>query len=151
MAAAPDTSSAEALVEQGAKEIKNPTPEQLQQALQQIDNEISFLIGKISDLDQEKREHELVLSALEKVPDARRCCRMVGGILAERTVKEVRPQVKDNKERIDGVIGKFKEDLEKKGKIRKQFVQKYNLNQTSQANPVAQTKQANQQAAGVLV
>lgn len=33
----------------------------------------------------QKREHELVLSALLKVPDDRRCCRMVGGILAERT------------------------------------------------------------------
>lgn len=48
--------TAEALVQQGAKEVKNPSAEQLQQALQQIDNEISTLIGKISDLDQEVQQ-----------------------------------------------------------------------------------------------
>ena len=31
----------------------------------------------------QRREHELVLQALAKVPEGRRCYRMVGGILAE--------------------------------------------------------------------
>merc|ERR1712194_144354 len=96
---------------------------------------------------------ELVLSALAKVPDDRRCCRMVGGILAERTVKEVRPQVADNLKRIETVMSTLKTNLEKKGKVRKQFVDKYNLNQTTQQGGAQQQKaqQPAQGQAGVLV
>eukprot|EP00392_Amoebophrya_sp_AT5.2_P002542 g2547.t1 len=144
------------------KEIKNPTQEQLAEAYNQMEKDIGNLIQKISDLDNAvslilfvipKREHELVLVAFDKVPDDRRCCRMVGGILSERTVKEVRPQVKENLEKICGSIGNHKAELDRKGKLRKLFIQKYNWD-PKQGQPNAgagKQRQQQQQQSGVLV
>lgn len=39
----------------------------------------------------------LVLGAFYKVPEDRRCYRLVGGVLVERAVKDFRPVVEDNK------------------------------------------------------
>lgn len=40
----------------------------------------------VSELESERAEHQLVLMSLEKLEPTRRCWRLVGGILVERTV-----------------------------------------------------------------
>lgn len=47
--------SAEAgeLIKAGAKEIKNPSPQQIQEAFANIESGIKDMINKISELDQE--------------------------------------------------------------------------------------------------
>lgn len=42
----------------------------------------------------------LVIDTLKEVDEARRCYRMVGGVLVERTVKEVLPALENNKEQV---------------------------------------------------
>lgn len=42
----------------------------------------------------------LVIDTLKEVGEARRCYRMVGGVLVERTVKEVLPALENNKEQV---------------------------------------------------
>lgn len=37
---------------------------------------------------------------MKEVDEARRCYRMVGGVLVERTVKEVLPALENNKEQV---------------------------------------------------
>ncbi len=49
-------------------------------------------------------EHELVLSAMVALEPTRKCFRLVGGVLVERTVAEVHPAVTSNKEKIKSVI-----------------------------------------------
>jgi chaperonin cofactor prefoldin len=49
------------------------------------------------------QEHETVIKALEKLDPDRKCFRLVGEVLVERTVKEVLPAVMGNKEQIDMV------------------------------------------------
>ena len=49
-------------------------------------------------------EHELVLSAMDGLEPTRKCFRLVGGVLVERTVAEVHPAVDSNKEKIKSVI-----------------------------------------------
>jgi len=61
------------------------------------------LARKIGELDAEADEHTLVLNTLEEAlaedPD-RKCFRLVGGVLVERTVKDVSPALQTNR---DGV------------------------------------------------
>lgn len=47
------------------------------------------------------QEHEAVIKALTKLKPERKCYRLVGEVLVERTVKEVLPAVEGNKEQID--------------------------------------------------
>lgn len=55
---------------------------------------------KINELDLDKTEHELVMSALIPLDPARKCFRMIGGVVVERTVSEVLPAVLKNKESV---------------------------------------------------
>lgn len=42
----------------------------------------------------------LVIDTLKEVDETRKCYRMVGGVLVERTVKEVLPALENNKEQV---------------------------------------------------
>lgn len=46
----------------------------------------------------------LVIDTLKEVDETRRCYRMVGGVLVERTVKEVLPALENNKEQVGEIL-----------------------------------------------
>lgn len=47
-----------------------------------------------------------MIDTLKEVDETRKCYRMVGGVLVERTVKEVLPALEGNKEQVSkGLIG----------------------------------------------
>ena len=58
---------------------------------------------------------------------ARRCYRLVGDVLVQRTVGETLPAVKRNKDGLDGVIGKLKEQLARQSKAVEDFQAKYKI------------------------
>ncbi|KAG8884039.1 hypothetical protein FRB97_005261 [Tulasnella sp. 331] len=89
-----------------------PTPKQLsaqeiQQIYSRLQHELQSLAQKIGELESEAEEHELVLKTLEEIVDTepdRVCFRLIGGILVERTVKEVTPKIKTNRDGIQVVL-----------------------------------------------
>jgi len=66
--------------------------------------ECSNLYERIAQLEMEKREHTLVIETLEPLPATRKCYRMIGDVLVERTVGETLPAVKSNR---DGVCSRL--------------------------------------------
>eukprot|EP00929_Paragymnodinium_shiwhaense_P016547 TRINITY_DN124972_c0_g1_i1.p1 TRINITY_DN124972_c0_g1~~TRINITY_DN124972_c0_g1_i1.p1 ORF type:complete len:143 (+),score=50.92 TRINITY_DN124972_c0_g1_i1:103-531(+) len=135
-----------------SEEQAEPTPQQIQQNFQLIEKECTMLINKIAELEQEANEHGLVLKAFEKVEPTRRCFRMVGGVLVERTVAEIKPAVESNKEKINQATEQLKEQLKKKSEQRSQFQQKYGLNrQGGAAGQAAMPSEAKAGGGSVLV
>ena len=63
----------------------------------------SQIWAKITELDLERQEHALVLETLTPLEAERRCFRLVGGVLVERTVGEVAPAVTRNREALEEV------------------------------------------------
>ena len=55
---------------------------------------------KINELDLDKTEHELVMKALEPLEPTRKCFRMIGNVVVERTVAEVVPAVVKNRDQV---------------------------------------------------
>mmetsp|Transcript_63344 Transcript_63344/g.151131 ORF Transcript_63344/g.151131 Transcript_63344/m.151131 type:complete len:147 (-) Transcript_63344:77-517(-) len=104
------------------------TKEQVQNAFKQIEAEINMLINKIAELEQEINEHALVLKAFDKVEPTRRCFRMIGGVLVERTVAEVKPAIESNKEKIKQAVGQIEAQLKTKTAQRTEFIEKHGLN-----------------------
>eukprot|EP00440_Ansanella_granifera_P067720 gb/GFBE01073461.1/.p1 GENE.gb/GFBE01073461.1/~~gb/GFBE01073461.1/.p1 ORF type:complete len:140 (+),score=48.79 gb/GFBE01073461.1/:1-420(+) len=133
------------MVAEGSKDAE-PTPQQVQATYQQIEKEINVMMNKIAELEQESSEHSLVIKAFDKVEPTRRCFRMVGGVLVERTVAEVRPAIDGNLEKIQQATSELRKQLTKKTEQRKEFVAKYNLDQR-QAAP-AQPAQPSEGKAG---
>jgi prefoldin subunit 2 len=63
--------------------------------------ELSQIAQKISELEQEKEEHQMVIDTMKPLDESRICYRLVGGVLVQKTVKETLPNVQAN---YDGVI-----------------------------------------------
>ena len=59
---------------------------------------------KIVELQSEVSDHERVLETLKDVPQDRKCFRLIGGVLVERTVTEVTPAVQARRDQIAAVV-----------------------------------------------
>ena len=81
------------------KEPKNE--QEILQSFQTQRNELRSLAAKIEELASDANEHGLVLKTLEPMEKHRKCFRLIGGVLVERTVADVAPSVKTNKDQLD--------------------------------------------------
>ncbi|KAK0607955.1 hypothetical protein LWI29_023261 [Acer saccharum] len=89
--------------------------------------ELNQIYSKITELEMEASEHSLVANAIQPLDQSRKCYRMIGGVLVERTIKEVLPAVQRNKEGLEEVISRLNETLEKKKKEIAEFEAKYKI------------------------
>ncbi|OAY69118.1 probable prefoldin subunit 2 [Ananas comosus] len=90
-------------------------------------SEINQLYSKITELEMEVSEHALVIGAIQPLDPSRRCYRMVGGVLVERTIREVLPAVQRNREGLQEVIARLNEALERKKREVAEFEAKYKI------------------------
>mmetsp|Transcript_55803 Transcript_55803/g.92687 ORF Transcript_55803/g.92687 Transcript_55803/m.92687 type:complete len:123 (+) Transcript_55803:16-384(+) len=98
--------------------------------LQQFHNKRSELQAysqRLGELEMNQREHNLVITALEKLPRERRCFRLVGGVLVERTVNEVEPALRKNLEKLAEVIQNMEDDMKVKEDELAAFATKYHI------------------------
>ncbi|KAA8548645.1 hypothetical protein F0562_000329 [Nyssa sinensis] len=114
-------------------------------------SEINQIYSKITELEMEVSEHSLVINAIQPLDPSRRCYRMIGGVLVERTIKEVLPAVQRNKEGLEEVIARLGEALEKKKKEIADFEAKYKIRirKSDEVNDESGRKEGSAQ--GVLV
>lgn len=68
-----------------------------------------------------------VIDTLKGVEEERKCFRLIGGVLCERTVKDVLPQLTDAKEQLEKLIGQRQEQLSAKGVEINKFKEKHNI------------------------
>ncbi|KAH9060960.1 Prefoldin beta-like protein [Lactarius vividus] len=114
------------------KSSKAPTisDQEIQQTYSRFQNDLQTLASKIGELEQEAEEHVLVLStlneALAEEPD-RKCFRLIGGVLVERTVKDVVTALQTNRDGIRKVVTGLTEQYKgKEGEFEK-FKEEYNI------------------------
>ncbi|KAI0375879.1 Prefoldin beta-like protein [Pilatotrama ljubarskyi] len=107
-----------------------PSAQELQQQYNRYQSELQTLASKIGELEQEAEEHNLVLSTLDEAlaeePD-RKCFRLVGGVLVERTVKDVVPALKTNRDGIQKVIANLVEQYKTRDEEFENFKREYNI------------------------
>lgn len=104
--------------------------QEIQQNYLRLQNELQALARKIGELESEADEHTLVLSTLDQIlledPD-RKCFRLIGGVLVERTVRDITPALKTNRDGIQKVIATLAEQYTTKEKDLDSFKQEYNI------------------------
>lgn len=94
------------------------------------------LAAKSAQLDMELTEHNLVIDALRDIDPERRCYRMVGGVLVERTVKEVLPALQSNKEQISRLLEALAQQVSAKGREINEYREKHNIRVRGEADPI---------------
>lgn len=100
---------------------------QLQAEYNEFKQAIQQLSTKISELESESEEHKLVLETLESMEGTRKCMRMVGGVLVERTVSEVVPSLQATRQGLEKAIETLKGDLSKTEKGLDEWKVKHNV------------------------
>ncbi|KAE8231960.1 hypothetical protein CF326_g3013 [Tilletia indica] len=102
-----------------------------QEAAQQFQgrrSELQAIATKIGELEAEADEHKLVIETLRETqstePD-RTCFRLIGGILVERTVKDVLPALETNmaglRQIMDTLVKQYKEKEEELRAFQQQY------------------------------
>lgn len=69
----------------------------------------------------------MVIETLKSVNEDRKCYRMIGGVLCERTVKDVLPVLQNNKEQLTKVMEALTDQLSKKGTEINEYKEKHNI------------------------
>jgi len=83
------------------------------------------------------KEHKTVIDTLKTVDDNRKCFRLIGGVLCERTVKDVLPQLNVAKEQLEKLIATRNEQLSKKGVEINKFREQHNIKIKGQDAPIS--------------
>ncbi|KAF7800143.1 hypothetical protein EIP86_011388 [Pleurotus ostreatoroseus] len=108
--------------------------QEIQQNYTRFQSDLQTLANKIGELEQESEEHTLVLSTLNDTlaeePD-RKCFRLVGGVLVERTVKDVVPALQMNRDGIQKVISSLTDQYKTKETDFENFKRDYNIRPAS--------------------
>lgn len=85
------------------------SPDEAQARLQALQQVCQELTRKINELDMDRTEHGLVIDALKPLDGDRKCFRMVGDVVVERTIAEVAPAVIKNRDAIVETMNKMGE------------------------------------------
>ncbi|KAH8398122.1 hypothetical protein KR215_005865 [Drosophila sulfurigaster] len=94
---------------------------------QQLRNEQRNLANSLNTLEMDLREHKTVIETLNSADPERKCFRLIGGVLCERTVKDVLPQLVENKDFMAKTITMVTEELSKKGSEINKFKEEHNI------------------------
>lgn len=68
-----------------------------------------------------------MIETLKSVSPDRKCFRLIGGVLCERTVQDILPQLIENKDFIESTIKKVNEDITEKGLEINRFKEENNI------------------------
>ncbi|XP_060887282.1 prefoldin subunit 2 [Labrus mixtus] len=137
-----------------------PSAEQVVATFQKMRQEQRSMASKAAEMEMEINEHSLVVDTLKDVDPSRKCFRLVGGVLVERTVKEVLPALENNKEQITKIVESINTQMQSKGRELTEYRERYNIRLVGEGEAEAQDQSAasrdsegggSKSGAGVLV
>ena len=70
-----------------------------------------MLVQKLMEIEDEKKENELVLESISKLEDGRKCWRLINGVLMEKTKLEVVPEMRVVINNLNAVIKQITDTL----------------------------------------
>nr|XP_057924367.1 prefoldin subunit 2 [Doryrhamphus excisus] len=115
-----------------------PSAEQVVATFQRMRQEQRSMASKAAELEMDINEHSLVIDTLKDVDPSRKCFRLVGGVLVERTVKEVLPALETNKEQISKIIESINTKMQDKGRELTEYRERYNIRLVGEGDGEAQ-------------
>ncbi|KAI9324489.1 Prefoldin subunit-domain-containing protein [Zopfochytrium polystomum] len=104
-----------------------PSDQEIVAGFNTMKNELSQIASKLGELEMEKDEHKLVVDTMKPLAGTRKCFRLVGGVLVERTVADVLPSLEANMANIDKIIQQLVSTYKKKEEDFQEYQKKYNI------------------------
>ncbi|XP_047990667.1 prefoldin subunit 2 [Leguminivora glycinivorella] len=85
------------------------------------------LANKISELEMDLNEHKIVVETLKGVEEERRCFRMVGGVLLERTAGAALAELEANLQRLPHALAALNQQLANKGQEINAYIETHDI------------------------
>ncbi|PWO00719.1 Prefoldin beta-like protein [Tilletiopsis washingtonensis] len=102
--------------------------QQATQRFQALRSEMTGIAQKIGEIESEGEEHRAVvdtLKAAQKVDPTRKCFRLIGGVLVERSVADVVPALEANltslRQVLESLVAQYKGKEEQIAALQKQL------------------------------
>ena len=111
--------------------------------------ELQTLAKQMGSLETEREEHRLVVESLKPLEPSRKCFRLMNGVLVQRSVEDVLPELQMNISNMEAVLNKLAETYKTKEKAIVEFQQEYQLRVESA--PGAQQKEQQARNANVAL
>ncbi|KAJ8716910.1 hypothetical protein PYW07_003537 [Mythimna separata] len=134
-----------------AKNPKAKSSEEIFTGFQTLRAEQRQLANKISELEMDLNEHKIVIDTLRGVDKTRKCFRNVGGVLVERTVAEVLPELENNCEQLPKALKALEEQLAKKGREINEYIECHDIRLQRVDRPPAEAAPEQPAKSNVLV
>lgn len=125
--------------------------EQIISGFQELRQRQRNYASKLSELEMERRDHDLVIETLKEVELSRKCFRLVGGVLVERTVKEVLAALQHDVVQLTTVIENMKKQLETTGVELNTYREKHGLRIQGEEKKEEKKPEEKGSSTGVLV
>eukprot|EP00656_Telonema_subtile_P017005 TRINITY_DN19021_c0_g1_i2.p1 TRINITY_DN19021_c0_g1~~TRINITY_DN19021_c0_g1_i2.p1 ORF type:complete len:178 (+),score=68.96 TRINITY_DN19021_c0_g1_i2:132-665(+) len=124
---------------EGENKVAEPSKQEVESAIinqfQKLKTEKNELSSKMAEIKMDKNEHEMCIKTMAPFDASRKCWRLVGGVLVERTVGEVLPAIKENVANIDELLAKLDKMHDDKESEMIDFMKKYNIVVKGQVAP----------------
>ncbi|VDL43143.1 unnamed protein product [Hymenolepis diminuta] len=91
------------------------TEEQIVEGFQKLRYEQRAIANKITGLEMDQREHNMVIKVLKGVDAERKCFRLIEGVLVERQVKHVLPALEANEKKMSEALEALRRQFDEKG------------------------------------
>ncbi|CAG8596308.1 7601_t:CDS:10 [Ambispora leptoticha] len=106
---------------------KKLTDQEITIQFNNMKSELQTLAQKLGELEQDAEEHKAVIDTLVPLSGDRKCFRLVGGVLVERTVKETLPALNTNHEGIRKAMDTLLAQYKKKEEDFNAFQKEHNI------------------------
>ena len=117
------------------KETETLSEQEVINTYQMLRQEVSQLFTKLNDLENQKAEHKLVIDAIKDLDPKRKCFRLIGGVLVERTGQDTLPAVTEHMEKLANVMEKLTEQRDTKIEKVEELQKKYNIRVKGEEGP----------------
>ena len=118
-----------------------------------LQQETSALVQKILEIEDEKKEHDLVLDTMKDLEPTRKCWRLVNGVLFEKSKAEIVPEIEEQIKNMNNLIEQLSKTVASKKQEIFKLEQQYEsvMKQAKEKQGKQQVQQSEIKAGGVLV
>lgn len=97
-----------------------------------LKNEYTEIFKRYIELEEERRENNLVLANLEPLKGERKCWKVVGGVLVEHNLEETKGSLKSTISMLESTLKALDDEMAKRQKEVLEMELKYGLNPKKQ-------------------
>ena len=91
-------------------------PPEVSQHYNKVKQEYAEIFKRYIELEEERREHNLVLANLDPLPGPRKCWKVVGGVLVEQNLDETKQSLRENVAMLQSTLKALDEEMAKRQK-----------------------------------